>query len=62
MAVKNMLYDALQYAKQVEEAKKSYRDKNKTADIKLSSEEFLSGFRKQDKLMPVITLDRKSVV
>ena len=56
MAVKNMLYDALQYAKQVEEAKKSYRDKNKTADIKLSSEEFLSGFRKQDKLMPVITL------
>ena len=56
MAVKNMLYDALQYAKQVEEAKKSYRDQNKTADIKLSSEEFLSGFRKQDKLMPVITL------
>ena len=56
MAVKNMLYDALQYAKQVEEAKKTYRDKNKTADIKLSSEEFLSGFRKQDKLMPVITL------
>ena len=29
MAVKNMLYDALQYAKQVEEAKRSYRDKSK---------------------------------
>lgn len=26
MAVKNMLYDALQYAKQVEEAKRSYRN------------------------------------
>ena len=56
MAVKNMLYDALQYAKQVEEAKNSYHGKNKTTGIKLSSEEFLSGFRKQDKLMPVITL------
>ena len=56
MAVKNMLYDSLQYAKQVEEAKSSYRDKNKDAAIKLSSEEFLSGFRKEDKLMPVVTL------
>ena len=52
MAVKNMLYDSLQYAKQVEEAKSSYRNKNKGAAIKLSSEEFLSGF----KLMPVVTL------
>ena len=56
MAVKNMLYDSLQYAKQVEEAKSSYRNKNKGAAIKLSSEEFLSGFRKEDKLMPVVTL------
>ena len=29
IAVKNMLYDALQYAKQVEEAKRSYRDRSK---------------------------------
>ena len=56
IAVKNMLYDSLQYAKQVEEAKSSYRNKNKGAAIKLSSEEFLSGFRKEDKLMPVVTL------
>lgn len=56
MAVKNMLYDALQYAKQVEEAKRSYRDKTKEKTVKLNSEEFLSGFKKEDKLMPVITL------
>ena len=56
MAVKNMLYDALQYAKQVEEAKRSYRDRSKTKSVKLNSEEFLSGFKKDDKLMPVITL------
>ena len=52
MSVKNMLYDAMNYAKQVENAKKSYK-KNK---VKLSDEEFLSGFRKGDKLLPVITL------
>ena len=40
MAVKNMLYDALQYAKQVEEAKRSYRDRSKTKSVKLNSEEF----------------------
>ena len=56
MAVKNMLYDALQYAKQVEEAKRSYRDKSKEKKVKLSSEEFLSGFKKDDRLMPVLTL------
>ena len=56
IAVKNMLYDALQYAKQVEEAKRSYRDRSKKKQIKLNSEEFLSGLKKEDKLMPVITL------
>lgn len=56
MAVKNMLYDALQYAKQIEEAKRSYRDKSKANKVKLSSEEFLSGFKRDDRLMPVITL------
>lgn len=45
MAVKNMLYDALQYAKQVEEAKRSYRDRLKAKLVKLNSEEFLSGFK-----------------
>lgn len=58
MAVKNMLYDALQYAKQVEESKRSYRDNSKTKEekVRLNSEEFLSGFRKADRLMPVVTL------
>ena len=50
IAVKNMVYDALNYAKQVIEAKKSRRGESET------SEEFLSGFHKEDKLIPVITL------
>ena len=53
MPVRDMLYDALQYARQVEESKRSYRQKKNT---KMNSAEFLSGFRKEDKLMPVITL------
>lgn len=56
MAVKNMLYDALQYAKQVEEAKRSYRKGLNKKRIKLNSEEFLSGLKKADRLMPVVTL------
>ena len=57
MPVKDMLYDSMHYAKQVEEAKKSYRDRdNKQETVKLTSGEFLSGFRKGDRLMPVITL------
>lgn len=56
MAVKNMLYDALQYAKQVEEAKRSYRNGLNKKRIKLNSEEFLSGLKKADRLMPVVTL------
>ena len=53
MPVRDMLYDALQYARQVEESKRSYRNRKNT---KMNSAEFLSGFRKEDKLMPVITL------
>ncbi len=52
MPVRNMLYDALTYTGQVEKANKSYR-KDKT---KLINEEFLSHWRKTDKLIPVITL------
>ena len=51
MPVKNMQYDASNYAQQVIAAKKSYGKEDR-----LTSEEFLSGFRKGDKLMPVITL------
>ena len=57
MPVKDGLYDFMHYATQVEEAKKSYKDQNgKQEKYKLTSEEFLSGFRKEDRLMPVITL------
>jgi len=47
-----MLYDAMSYTKQVEEIAASHR-KNKNVN---SSDEFLSGFKKDDKLHPVITL------
>ena len=65
MPVKKGLYDMIGYANQVEEAKKSYQKKdekndsqedNKTGKIKLTSAEFLSGFRKGDKLIPIITV------
>lgn len=52
MPVRGMLYDALNYTQQVAEAAASYRK----GKINQSSEEFLSGFRKEDRLMPVITL------
>ena len=51
MLVKNMLYDATQYAKQVEQISKAHREKK---DV--SGDEFLSGLTKEDKLLPVITL------
>ena len=51
LIVKNMIYDALNYGEQVSEiAKKNRKDK------KLKEDEFLSGFSKEDKLYPVITL------
>lgn len=74
MPVKDMLYDSLQYADQVNQAAKSYRSARKKKkedteelgkerteeggkpEIQVSSEEFLSGLRKGDKLLPVITL------
>lgn len=57
MPVKDMLYDSMHYAKQVEEAKRSYRNQDdKQESVKLTGEEFLSGFRKEDRLMSVITL------
>jgi hypothetical protein len=68
MPVKNGLYDMIGYSKQVEEISRSYRDKNikKSSEgeislydgavkIKLTSEEFLSGLKKGDKLIPIIT-------
>ena len=59
MPVRNMLYDAMQYNQQVADTaakhkeEKSRRGKQKR---KISNAEFLSGFHKDDKLIPVITL------
>jgi hypothetical protein len=54
MAVKNMVYDALQYAKQVEKAITSHKKSNDYKGV--NSDEYLSGFMKDDRLMPVMTL------
>ena len=60
MPVKNMVYDAMQLANQVTKATQSHRQKNKNdreeASYKASSDEYLSGFYKTDKLLPVVTL------
>ena len=51
MVVKNMVYDALNYASQVEKIAKEHRE---AKDVK--GAEFLSGFTKTDKLLPVVTI------
>ena len=54
MPVKNWLYDAINYAKQVQKSASSHRE---AKDSKGHSKgEFLSGFYKEDRLIPVITL------
>ncbi|MBQ7706310.1 MAG: Rpn family recombination-promoting nuclease/putative transposase [Lachnospiraceae bacterium] len=55
MPVKNMLYDAEQYTKQVLSKAKKHR-KNNIYNNMITSGEFLSGFYKDDKLVPVITI------
>lgn len=59
MPVKNMLYDAMQLARQVTKAAKSHRkESGDTEDTgyEPTSDEFLSGFYKTDRLIPVVTL------
>jgi len=57
MPVRNMLYDALQYAGQVDEiANLHHNHKNHPRHQPVNQAEFLSGFHKNDKLIPVITL------
>lgn len=52
MPVKNIIYDGMNYGTQVVEAARKHRkDKDYGSEA-----EFLSGFRKEDKLTPVITL------
>ena len=61
MPVKNMVYDALQYASQVEEIARSHRSARKDKvpeelEKKPDASEYLSGFYRDDRLIPVITL------
>ena len=49
MSVRNMLYDGLSYVGQIQ------RMWNKNVE-KMSTAEFLSKFRKDDRLIPVLTL------
>ncbi len=52
MPVRTMLYDSMQYASQVDLKSKENRKNKKCSN----SDEFLSGFTKEDRLIPVITL------
>ena len=55
IAVKNIIYDALQYGRQVREIADTHK-KSSQGFKGRSSAEFLSGFCKGDRLKPVITL------
>ena len=55
MPVKGGLYDFMNYAGQVEEHRQAYRH-GASGTSALSSGEFLSGFRRGDRLKPVVTL------
>ena len=52
MPVRNMMYDAIQYEKQIRDIEESH----KTKKSKMTSSEYLSGFTKNDRLKPVVTL------
>lgn len=53
--VKNGLYDFLQLAHQVTKASISHK-KSESKEYKPSRDEFLSGFYKRDRLLPVLTI------
>ena len=52
MPVRDNLYDAINYYAQVQEISRNHKE---TGDLK-DSAEFMSGFTKSDKLLPIITL------
>ena len=58
MPVRNMHYDSTNYAGQIRRKADSYCDKKNPLNekVKLTGAEYLSGFRKEDRLMPVITI------
>ncbi|MBE5922414.1 MAG: transposase [Lachnospiraceae bacterium] len=53
MPIRNMMYDAMEYSRQVEEIVNRHRGKDEHGN---NRGEFLSGFHKEDKLIPVITI------
>ena len=53
MPVRNMLYDAMEYNRQVEEIIRKHKE---AEDKPEGSDEYLSGFYKDDKIKPVITI------
>lgn len=55
--VRNMLYDAINYSAQVNEKTKKYRKiRKQNPNFKETTEEFLSGWHPDDRLVPVITV------
>ena len=57
MPVRNLMYDLMQYESQIREIENEHREKlAKDKKYKMTSSEYLSGFTKNDKLKPVITL------
>lgn len=56
MPVRNMLYDSLAYAEQIHELWRREKGGENRRKPSLSPEEYLSGFRKGDRIYPVITL------
>lgn len=55
MPVKNGLYDFLQFSKQVTETASSHK-KSEKSGANPTTDEYLSGFWKSDKLLPVVTV------
>ena len=51
MPVRNMLYDALEYVKQIQDKEKQHKERGD----KLTGDEFLSGMTKEERLKPVVT-------
>ena len=54
MPVRNMVYDALQYSDQVQKIVSRHRKAGKNS--RAYADEYLSGFTKEDRLIPVVTL------
>ena len=63
MPVRTMIYDAIEYVRQIENRKKTFeaisdavKNGKVPADAPLDSEEFLSSWKSDDKLVPVVTI------